>query len=211
MPTALLEVQRTLTELLSSPENQVILLGDFNLHHPSWGGVHSSTDLHAGKLIEITHQHSLDLLLPPGEITWQRGRSKTTIDLTFSSPQITQRVISCQAKPEWSNKKDHNPIQLVLDMRVQRRVKKERFAIKKLQRKKFSQHLLTQLYEHKLLPEGFSVSEAGDIEPPANCELEIAADPVEIDRVAQILPRILLETLEISCPKAKPSNFTRKT
>jgi exonuclease III len=37
-PTALPEVQNTLRRLLSTSENQVILLGDFNLHHPSWGG-----------------------------------------------------------------------------------------------------------------------------------------------------------------------------
>jgi hypothetical protein len=96
-------------------------------------------------------------------------------------------------------------------MRVQRKAERERFAIKKLQRKKFNQFLLTQLHEHKLLPEGFSISEKGDIEAPTNCQLKIAVDPTEIDRTAQLLPRILQDALEISCPKTKPSNYARRT
>ena len=57
-----------------------ILLGDFNLHHPMWGGVLLPTQ-HAlsDDLIDITLRTSLQLILPPGSITWHARQTLTCV------------------------------------------------------------------------------------------------------------------------------------
>ncbi|PKX88624.1 uncharacterized protein P174DRAFT_380260, partial [Aspergillus novofumigatus IBT 16806] len=48
-----------------------LLLGDFNLHHLTWGGncVHH-TNTRSEKLLELTNTWLLDLWTEPGTITW---------------------------------------------------------------------------------------------------------------------------------------------
>ncbi|KAH9883485.1 hypothetical protein F4778DRAFT_660496 [Xylariomycetidae sp. FL2044] len=66
-----------------------ILLGDFNLHHPSWSNPtlwgRSSKD--AATLADGTRNNGMTLVTTPGEITYSAGTDKavraSTIDLTF--------------------------------------------------------------------------------------------------------------------------------
>ena len=50
-------------------EKSVILLGDFNLHHPNWGGDHIAGTEKAEKLVEIVNLFGMTLLLPRGAET----------------------------------------------------------------------------------------------------------------------------------------------
>ncbi len=46
-----------------------ILHGDFNLHHPSWGGTQATADPMAENFILFFNAHLLHLLVPQGSIT----------------------------------------------------------------------------------------------------------------------------------------------
>ncbi|PIA82976.1 hypothetical protein CB0940_12191 [Cercospora beticola] len=88
-----------------------LLVGDFNLHHPFWGG---STVLvqHAlaDALIDITEQAQLQLTLPPGTVTWQSRQSESTLDLAFATEWIAQRLLQCQPHEEVNSDSDYIPI-----------------------------------------------------------------------------------------------------
>ncbi|KAJ6003542.1 hypothetical protein N7522_006234 [Penicillium canescens] len=56
-----------------------IVLGDFNLHHPAWGGEDAVQDASADALIELTDSADLDLWLAPGIITSDEAGHQTTM------------------------------------------------------------------------------------------------------------------------------------
>ena len=88
-----------------------LLLGDFNLHHPIWGGVVVPTQhALADDLIEITQQANMQLILPQGTITWRRNNSQSTLDLAFATPWTTNCVQQCQPCDELDSDSNHVPI-----------------------------------------------------------------------------------------------------
>ena len=88
-----------------------ILLGDFNLHHPQWGGSNTFTQhKSADQLINILQTHHLHQLTPPGITTWENSRSHQTLDLTFGSIWIQERVTACNILDQLSTSSDHYPI-----------------------------------------------------------------------------------------------------
>jgi exonuclease III len=91
----------------------LILLGDYNLHHPLWGGERATTDTLAENLISFFNAHFLNLLLPPGTITWSQNRSETTIDLVFASPPLKNALESCRVRKDLHQGSDHLPIHSV--------------------------------------------------------------------------------------------------
>ena len=88
-----------------------ILLGDFNLHHPLWTGPTRPTQHNAADtLIEITEQNGMELMLPQGTITWERGASRSTIDLVFACETLAPRLLHCKVRRELDQSSDHLPI-----------------------------------------------------------------------------------------------------
>ena len=92
-------------------ESTHLVVGDFNLHHPYWGGggcliQHAMADT----LIELTAETHLDLLLPTGEITRRMNQQRTTIDLTFAQQWITEKLIQCGVREDLYYNSDHLPI-----------------------------------------------------------------------------------------------------
>lgn len=80
-----LGVLRLLPQALHAT-GQHVLVGDFNLHHPMWSGVAMPTQhALADDLIEIALQADLELVLPPGSITWRLRQSMNTLDLAFTT------------------------------------------------------------------------------------------------------------------------------
>src|SRR5204863_8088250 len=114
-----------------------ILLGDFNLHHLAWGGPQSRADDLAEELLSITASFGLELLLPQGEITWQRGRTATTIDLIFATTGLQDRLIKCSSQPEWAPIPDHIPVLSTMDLRIRETVYVSRYALNKLEIKEY--------------------------------------------------------------------------
>ena len=93
-----------------------ILLGDFNLHHPSWGGGRvRHTDEAARELIDITAQQGLCLATSQGATTWRGGRSQgTTIDLTFLTPGIYNHLVRCTPIDPAEEVEDHTAVETIL-------------------------------------------------------------------------------------------------
>jgi hypothetical protein len=91
-----------------------ILLGDFNAHHPHWGGNQATEEPAGSQLLDCTCQEGLSLLLPTGSITWERGASSSTIDLVFGDDQISHHLLKCKARKDWAALEDHFPIQIEL-------------------------------------------------------------------------------------------------
>lgn len=50
-------------------ESEQIAIGDFNLHHPSWGGVDVQADQEAEELFLLTEEFEMKQVLPCGTIT----------------------------------------------------------------------------------------------------------------------------------------------
>ncbi len=90
-----------------------IVLGDFNLHHPSWGGQHVRPDSESKHLISMYNAHSLRLLLPLGTIIREENNHKTTIDLIFASPSMKNALELCRVRNDLYQGSDHFPIQSV--------------------------------------------------------------------------------------------------
>ncbi len=90
-----------------------IVLGDFNLHHPTWGGLHVRPDSESRHLISMYNAHSLRLFLPPGTITREENHHKTTIKLIFASPPMKNELESCRVRKDLHQGSDHYPIQSV--------------------------------------------------------------------------------------------------
>jgi hypothetical protein len=114
-PGALNRVDRSspiymLPQLLSSPGEHLVM-GDFNLHHPWWGGARCLTrHLMADDLVGFIKEAELQLLTPAGMITWEARGLASTVDLTFASPWLAQRLVRCGVDSELENGSDHHPI-----------------------------------------------------------------------------------------------------
>ncbi len=87
-----------------------ILLGDLNLHHPLWGGERATTDALAESFISFFNAHLLNLLLPPGNITWSQNCSETTIHLALATPPLKNALESCRVRKDLHQGPDHLPI-----------------------------------------------------------------------------------------------------
>ena len=115
-----------LSEVLEGPTsgNEVIqdeqmIVGDFNLHHPAWGGVNSITDKKSSELLDITESLSMDQLLPRGTATYTENCS-TTIDLVFATPGVTNSLIHCNVATELDAHSDHQPILTTIHAQLKR-------------------------------------------------------------------------------------------
>lgn len=63
-----------------------LIAGDFNIHHPSWGGHIIRLDIREFRLLELINKFNLSQHLPPGTATYIRSiGSKSTLDLVFTS------------------------------------------------------------------------------------------------------------------------------
>ncbi|KAF3492133.1 uncharacterized protein GIQ15_01650 [Arthroderma uncinatum] len=98
---------------------EVMVLGDFNLHHPLWSVIRrrASYGPSARDLLTIVEDFQLQLLTVPGTTThrWQGGES--TIDLTFATEDLTLRLIHCKVDSSLDCDSDHLPIAVAIDWR----------------------------------------------------------------------------------------------
>ena len=92
-----------------------MIAGDFNLHHPTWGGTEATQDPGSDKVIELCDEADLDLWLEPGTITRDQNGERTTIDLFFGTPHLTERLVVCEVALECHADSDHLPIRATLE------------------------------------------------------------------------------------------------
>lgn len=81
--------------LTQTANNMVGLFGDFNLHHHEWSDrVRGTSHQLADNLLEITETHGLELITTRGLVTWQRHDQTSTLDLSFISTSLQDRLVS---------------------------------------------------------------------------------------------------------------------
>ncbi|KAJ5642550.1 reverse transcriptase [Penicillium lividum] len=97
---ALTAIQNAITAALQNEQRptNIILSGDFNRHHPLWGGNHIPPRFieHAGDLIEFLQSHNLHSCLPRGTATYwalNNPGQHSTIDLTVTDQP--ERLVKC--------------------------------------------------------------------------------------------------------------------
>jgi ribonuclease HI len=108
------DLEETIQRLDS--RDDLLVLGDFNLHHPLWSTIHRRVTSGAAQpLLTIIENFHLQLLTAPGAPThrWKDGQS--TIDLTFASEDIASRVIHCRIDSRLDHDSDHLPIATTID------------------------------------------------------------------------------------------------
>ena len=122
---------------MEEAEGEIILLGDFNAHHPAWGGRQVASEMGAENFLLDTKRRGLSLLTPPGEATWKRGSRESVIDLTLATKGISERVEFCGPEDGWTILNDHLPIRIQLDLTLHPPAPSKRYAIRKLKREEF--------------------------------------------------------------------------
>lgn len=104
-----------------------IVVGDFNLHHPLWGGErHHQHDNEAEELLQLIGEYQMELLLPPGSVTFDERGGQTTIDLAFGTPWVQQRKIFCGVREDLDHQSDHFPVATAIMTEVETCVPPER-------------------------------------------------------------------------------------
>jgi exonuclease III len=126
--------------------NKQVLLGDFNLHHPLWGGLNREvTDPESEDLIDIIGDFALHNTLPPGTVTYEEGRSQSTIDLCLVTTGLIEQVIKSEVNRSLDHDSDHLPISTTLDLTVQCLEKKPRKDWRRLNEKLYTKALRRSL------------------------------------------------------------------
>ena len=96
--------------------SEQIVLGDFNLHHPSWGGTEVQADQEADEPILLTEEFEMKQVLLQGTITWRRANSQSTIDLIFMTPLLRESLMQCQTSKSLDCHSDHEPIRTLINL-----------------------------------------------------------------------------------------------
>ncbi|EDN02399.1 predicted protein [Histoplasma mississippiense (nom. inval.)] len=104
-------LRRTITE--ANSEKQIVV-GDFNLHHPLWGGTGSDRDAEAEELVTLMADQQLELLIPQGTVTYDEHNRQTTIDLALGTPWIHERKAYCGLREDLDHQSDHQPIAVTI-------------------------------------------------------------------------------------------------
>jgi ribonuclease HI len=105
------DLRRTMATLTA--DHEIIVLGDFNLHHPLWSTVHRDANQGIAAtlpLLAIIEDFQLQLLTVPGTTTHRWKSGETTIDLTFGSEGVASRTIYCRVGTSRDCDSDHLPI-----------------------------------------------------------------------------------------------------
>ena len=122
-------------------EGDVLLLGDFNAHHRTWGGQEAADEPQSNHLLCETRRRGLDLLTPRGIATFKRANCQTVIDLTFVSRALRDRVMFCSPVDQWAITADHLPIQIHLQTGINPQSIRRKYAVDKIDKSKFIQHV----------------------------------------------------------------------
>jgi hypothetical protein len=173
-----------LNRLLVSRRKHTMIAGDFNLHHPAWGGIEATQDPGSDKLVELCDETDLDLWLEPGTVTRDQNGEQTTIDLFFGTPDLTERLVVCELAPDCHADSDHFPIRVLLDVNPQPPAETQRRRLWKA-----------------MDTEKFDVFVADNL-PRSPPEMRT---PQQIDNVVNHLIEIVQRGVQESTPWAKPS------
>lgn len=194
---SVIPILRNLLE--ENKDGEHVIVGDFNSHHPKWGGNHVIADADAYELIVMTEKYRLKRTLPVGTITWRRGISESTIDLAFVTPLLRESLVDAEIAANMDNHSDHYPIRTSFELRTVAAKEQLRRNWEKTDSALLQQTLKEAIsYEKDLTPTG---------------QHDNSKDG--IDRQVKALIEALQKSIEVStpwtriCPYSKPG-FTEE-
>ena len=128
---------------------------------------------------------------PTGAITWQRmPSSQSTIDLTFISEGLYQRLLQCQPQPSMTLGWDHIPIITQLDLETHTQPPPDRFRTKEIEKTSTKAEIKDGLAQLR----------------PFNAE---TAAPQDVDQRLEEIQTVILKALQNNCQKTKPSPYAK--
>ena len=116
--------------------------------------------------------------------------SQSTIDLTFISEGLYQRLLKCQPQPSMTLGWDHIPIITQLDLEIHTQPPPNRFRIKEIEKTHTKAEIKDGLAQLRLF------------------NAEIAA-PQDIDQRLEEIQTVILKALQNNCQKTKPSPYAK--
>jgi hypothetical protein len=139
-------------------DTQILILGNFNLHHP-WCDPNQIDvpDKRAKDTAEWLRNESYTLLTTAGEPTQRgiAGQQDSTINLAFTNPrlELTGIVSSCAIMEDLATGSDHIVISIQIEFRREeiREEKNRHFNLKKADWGKFRQVLEEEVGDNKIL------------------------------------------------------------
>lgn len=136
-----IQTWQTIQQALREAKGEIMLLGDFNAHHPSWGGPQAACETQSEHLRTATMASGLSLLTPCGLPTWKRGNQQSVIDLTFASEAIRELVQFCGPMDHWATTQDHIPIDIQIALPTEELVPSKRYALERLNKEELTRYL----------------------------------------------------------------------
>lgn len=105
---------------------EVMLIGDFNLHYPRWGGERvRSANRAAHGLLRVMENRGLSLATPVGAITWRNaGSAGMIIDLALLTEGLHDRLVRCAPRDLPEEVEDYTAIKTVIEGDDPRRERK---------------------------------------------------------------------------------------
>lgn len=85
-----------LSRLQGPQKVSYLVLGNFNLHHPVWGGDDAPRDVRAEDLLDMMELSVLDNRVRPVTVTRDQTGSRSTIDLVLASYSLREQSIECE-------------------------------------------------------------------------------------------------------------------
>ena len=172
-----------------------IVLGDFNLHHPYWGGLGAARHEGAEELMYAMEKAGLELVLPPGTITYTQN-AETTIDQIWASSNLRDRITECVIPEELDIDSDYLPIQTLIKLDSAQEAPLQKRNWKKMDIKKFTETVVSGIAQTESMERA----------------LKRKSEPIQkidVDRLTQEVCQIIQEGIEGSTPWLRPSQYSK--
>ena len=168
----------------------IVVGGDFNTHHPLWNPrTYTRHDEEADALVEMMTELELNLMLPPGSITYPH--SNTTIDLVWGNEEALNRIITCRVAEEQHHGSDHLPIETTLALHIEKPQTVQSFNYARTDWKELNNKL------ERYLPNL----------PNLNTETITCTD---IDKYTEELIKAITKAVEETTPHKRPSPHSKR-
>ncbi|GES66033.1 hypothetical protein ATETN484_0014000100 [Aspergillus terreus] len=187
-----------------------VVVGDFNLHHPAWGGSDvPHVEIEAEGLLGLMDRHRFELLTEAGTATWSRGSLQSTIDLTWVSASLRDRLVLWERADDLDSDSDHYPLRTRLDVATT-----PVEVVRRRNWKKADVEQLISLVRERLDPPHLILSPnpnpTSQTTSPPSCRAARPRmpTPAQIDRATNHLIETLHAAIDETVPWARPSEWS---
>ena len=137
-----------------------VITGDFNLHHPEWSEENCQMHEAAEALLDVTTRYDMKQMVPNGTVTWQARGSQQTLDLTWVSSELANRVLICQVKEEMEQGSDHFPIKTRIIMSIPMAKPRERRVWKNANEEKIREWVASRMEANRAITSEIHLEQA---------------------------------------------------